>query len=569
MAKRRKVAISDYQRAYLKLCKENFLFFCENELKIVLKSGALKPLSPNEAQMVVLEDLVSGRVSRLAILKARQMGMSTFIAAYYFWKVLFARNEKCIVLAHEGEAAAKLFRIYQTYYENLAEWIQEEFPLKHSTKRELVFSKHTGLITIATANSPDKLRGSTVQYLHCSEVAFWEKQKEVFTSAMQALTDRGVAIVETTANSFNYFYHWWRTENAYGKLFLPWFALHSYRILKDEEHGIYTDIAADYLELADKEIETIERELTNEEVEYVNDNKLSVDQVRWMKWALEAKCDGDWRTFNQEYPSSVSDAFLSSGDAFFDGAWEPVLEEREEDEIEKPVLGCTYVMGVDTASGSSTGDYSAAMVIDVTSPTEAKPVAWLYKKIPVHQFSKECIALGLRYNNALVVVEVNNAGISVQEDFYLAEYPRLYRRFQYDKMAERYVEKLGFFTDSGKRQLILNRLRKFVSTSQIVNIPAVLVNEMSSFAYNAKGKPDHPHGCHSDMIFAASLALEGIEQIGEMRTQIYKEFQPQTPEDIVRFEAKTGLEWRTLKPMADSHSPSQKFDALLGDNLDF
>ena len=197
MAKRRKSALSDYQKAYLKLCKENFLFFCENELKIVLKSGALKPLVPNDAQMQVLEHLLKGNVSRLALLKARQMGMSTFIAAYYFWRVLFARNEKCIVLAHEGEAAAKLFRIYQTYYENLAEWIQEEFPLKHSTKRELVFSKHTGLITIATANSPDKLRGSTVQYLHCSEVAFWEKQKEVFTAAMQALTDRGCAFVET------------------------------------------------------------------------------------------------------------------------------------------------------------------------------------------------------------------------------------------------------------------------------------------------------------------------------------------------------------------------------------
>ena len=172
MPRKRKVALSDYQKAYLKLCEEDFFFFCEHELKIVLKSGYLSPLIPNEAQRIVLEYILDKGLNRLAILKARQMGISTFIAAFFFWRTLFSENTRCIVLAHESEAAAKLFKIYQTYYENLSDWVQEQFPLRHSTKKELVFAKHTGFITIATANSPDKLRGSTVQYLHCSEVAF-------------------------------------------------------------------------------------------------------------------------------------------------------------------------------------------------------------------------------------------------------------------------------------------------------------------------------------------------------------------------------------------------------------
>ena len=136
-------------------------------------------------------------------------------------------------------------------------------------------------------------------------------------------------------------------------------------------------------------------------------------------------------------------------------------------------------------------------------------------------------------------------------------------------MAERYVEKLGFWTDATKRNLILNRLRKLVSHKQFVELPPVLTNEMSSFVYDKNGKPDHSAGCHSDMIFAAALALEGLEQIGEMRLQIFKEFCPQTPEDIVRFESKTGLEWRTLKPLSEGgyRKPAQL--SFMGENLDF
>ena len=568
MARKRKVPLSDYQKAYLQLCEEDFYFFCKHELKIVLKNGTLEALSPNNTQRAVLHNILDKNLRRLAILKARQMGISTLIAAFFFWKTLFKENTRCIVVAHETEAAAKLFKIYKVYYENLNDWIKEQFPLKHSTKKELVFAKHTGFITIATANNPDKLRGSTVQYLHCSEVAFWDKQKEVFAAAMQALTDRGCAFVETTANSFNYFYHWWKAENGYQKLFLPWYTLRAYQIRHDKDEDAYFDFDGNKLDLSDREVAAIERTLTEDEARYANLHELKPDQIHWMKWALEFKCDGDQRTFDQEYPGAAHEAFLSSGDQFFEGVWEPDPIEVQTQYIEQPVRGCTYTVGVDVASGSSDGDHSAAMVLDVTVKGVVRPVAWIYRKCPVHQFAGEVKELAEKYHNALVVVEVNNAGIAVQEDLYLSEYPRLYRRYQYDKMAERYVEKLGFFTDATKRHLILNRMRKYIATKMLSPLPAVLVNEMSSFVYNANGKPEHSHGCHDDMIIATALALEGIEQIGTERKQIFREFCPETPEEICAFETKTGLQWLSLEALRSNENDS-KYDNLLGENLDF
>jgi hypothetical protein len=259
---------------------------------------------------------------------------------------------------------------------------------------------------------------------------------------------------------------------------------------------------------------------------------------------------------------------LSSGDQFFEGVWEPEPVDLQTQYIEQPVRGCTYTVGVDVASGSSDGDYSAAMVLDVTVKGVVRPVAWIYRKCPVHQFAKEVRSLAEKYHNALVVVEVNNAGIAVQEDLYLSEYPRLYRRYQYDKMAERYVEKLGFFTDATKRHLILNRMRKYVAMKMLTPLPAVLINEMSSFVYNEKGKPEHSQGCHDDMIIATALALEGIEQIGTERKQIFREFCPETPEEICAFETKTGISWLNMEAMGADRNRSQ-YNHLLGDNLDF
>ena len=107
MPRKRIAPLSEYQKAYIELCKEDFYFFCEHELKIVLKNGTLAPLSPNAAQQEVLHNILDKNLRRLAILKARQMGISTFIAAFFFWKTLFKENTRCIVVAHETEAAAK------------------------------------------------------------------------------------------------------------------------------------------------------------------------------------------------------------------------------------------------------------------------------------------------------------------------------------------------------------------------------------------------------------------------------------------------------------------------------
>jgi len=533
------VPLSPTKQAYLDQCALNFEFFSSDVLKIVDKKGRLIPFNWNEPQRQVW-DVVRGGRKRVGCLKARQEGISTWIAGFFFWKVLFNPNERAVVLAHETEAAARIFSIYKNFYECMPDWMKEAFPLRHSTKTELVFKKHTGYVRIATANSPDKLRGTTVHYLHCSEMAFWDKAELVFTAAMQSLTDRGAAFVETTANSFNHFYSWWVSQNGYKKVFLPWMALHEYQLI-DTGSGL-----ADYegvpIEFDDEIMQIINRKLEPEEQQYVRDHDLTGAQIRWLKWALSQKCDDDWKRFSQEYPASAQEAFLHSGDMYFEGDWLPQEVTKPHDKIVDAAPGHVYVVGVDTATGSSTGDFSAAMVMDVTNKEKIKPVAWYYARVPVHQFAQSVQKMARSYNDALIVCEVNHVGAAVQEELSLDQYPRLYRRFVYDKMAAKYVEKLGFYTNKSNRAILLNRLRKYIATETVKDLPQVLINEIGSFVYNDKGEPYASPGCHDDMIFAAALCLEGLEQVASVREEVIKDFRPESASQVVMFENTTGID---------------------------
>jgi hypothetical protein len=563
-------ALSKPKREFVNACASDFEFFSREVLAIVDKKGRLIPFLWNHPQHQVWE-VVSGGRKRVGILKARQEGISTWIAAYFFWKVLFNTHERAVVIAHETDAAASIFGIYKNFYECLPDWMQKHYPTKHSTKTELVFKKHTGFIRIATANSPNKLRGKTVQYLHCSEMAFWDKADEVFTAAMQSLTDRGSAFIETTANSFNHFYPWWMSENGYKKVFLPWMALKSYVLYRDDK-GNYADYEHEPIAFDAEIVSIIERPLEPEEQKFVKDNALSPEQVRWMKWCINQKCGDDWKQFSQEYPATPQQAFLHSGDMYFTGEWIPEEVTRSTEVIEKPKAGHVYILGCDAASGSTNGDFSAACVLDVTNKDHIKPVAWLYQRIPVHQFATSVLQLGRKYHDALIVCEVNHVGAAVQEELTMDQYPRLYRRFIYDKMASKYVEKLGFYTAKNNRAILLNRLRKYISKDMMEDLHQVLINEIGSFTYNDRGEPYASPGCHDDMIFATALALEGLEQIGTVREEVMRSFKPERPEEIVAFEKETGLDAMTMMPIADAvtmrRNDKIEFDSFYGDGLE-
>jgi len=499
-------------------CANDFGYF-SRYLRIVDKKGRLVPLEPNEVQEKFLHTVETN--PWIYVLKARQLGLTTIIAARNLWKVLFTPNHKVAVLAHRGDSAQAIFEIYKRYYENLPDFLR--FPTDKSNVRELAFF-HGGMVRVMTAQS-EGARGTTYQGLHCSEFAFWGDVEKTVAAAFQTAGPNAEIILETTANGLNDANKIWQQENGFTKIFYPWTDNSLYR-----KAGKTGRLHAKLKEVAAK-------------------HGLDKQQVCWAQETLDTKCMNNWNTFMQEYPVTAQMAFITSGERFFDLVFphaQALIGRREYVPYDKYRV---YSLGVDVASGSPSGDFSAYCVIDVTEKDRPVVVATHYERLPPHEFA-ELVRKEAEKYNALVVVESNTYGLSVLEYLVGREYAYIFRRTHYDKMGARWVEKLGFQTTSATRPMMLSRLHEFCSRGKLTINDDRMKTEVNSFVYNDRGKPEASPGKHDDMVFAHALALMGLDQIEYVKEDVLRS-KPSTIHEVLQYERATGRKYQSETD--DSH----------------
>jgi hypothetical protein len=134
------------------------------------------------------------------ILKARQLGFTTFIDLYILDECIFNSNVEAGIIAHTLPDAKDIFRRKIRFpYENLPEDIRAERECITDNKTEIQWGNGS---VMRVGNT---LRSSTLQYLHVSELGklsakYPDKAKEVMTGAMNAVGSGNTIIwVESTA----------------------------------------------------------------------------------------------------------------------------------------------------------------------------------------------------------------------------------------------------------------------------------------------------------------------------------------------------------------------------------
>jgi hypothetical protein len=93
------------------------------------------------------------------ILKARQLGISTFVSLLFLDRCLFNSNCSAGIIAHTREDAEMLFRRVKLAYENLPQELRTLRTVNMDNARELQFNNGS-LLRVGTS-----MRGSTLQYL--------------------------------------------------------------------------------------------------------------------------------------------------------------------------------------------------------------------------------------------------------------------------------------------------------------------------------------------------------------------------------------------------------------------
>jgi len=162
---------------------------------IVNKQGKRIQFKTNTAQERLLNDLHYSN----AILKARQLGMSTLVQLVMLDACVFNPDIRCGTIAHTREDAEAIFRDKAKYpYDNLPERIRSQNPATMDAARHLSFENNSS-IRVGTS-----LRSGTFQYLHISEYGkicakYPEKAKEVRTGALNTVQAGQMIFIESTA----------------------------------------------------------------------------------------------------------------------------------------------------------------------------------------------------------------------------------------------------------------------------------------------------------------------------------------------------------------------------------
>jgi hypothetical protein len=281
--------------------------FIEQFLKISDKSGHLIPFKLNRAQRYILtklqeQEAKTGKI-RALILKGRQQGCSTLIQAVFFHRVLTRPGTQAFILTHLADATRNLFDITKRYDDNLPAGLAPK-PSQKSHNRLTYDTPLESGYKVGTAGNPNLGRSMTTQLMHCSEYAFFEHMQEIKTGVLQTIADiDDTAIIkESTANGQeNDFFFEWQAVNSddyngdYIIIFVPWFWQDEYKSHVDETFTI-TDDEQDLLNL-------------------YSDLGLTVEHLAWRRKKI-AGFAGDYdqqcQQFNQEYPCSAQDAFISS-----------------------------------------------------------------------------------------------------------------------------------------------------------------------------------------------------------------------------------------------------------------
>jgi hypothetical protein len=452
----------------------------ETWLRVRNRSGENVPLRPNRVQL----EYERNRGKRNIVLKARQMGISTWISGRLFLKTITQPGTLTVQVAHTQEAAEAIFRMIHRFLEYLPRRLRNGvLRTSRSSVRQIAFPALDSEYRVESAADRNAGRGLTISNLHCSEVARWPGDAaETLQGLRAAMPPTGELVLESTPmGAGGCFWREWQDAGPSGTVrhFFPW-----------------------WWEPAYVGMEVGEATLTEVERRLVHQHGLSHAQIGFRR-DLERNFRG---LAKQEYAEDENECFLSSGDCVFDRqAIDDRARELQEPMAHRlggqtriwypPVTGRRYLVAADPAGGGTEGDYSAIQVIDLETGLQCAEVK---SKMGGMELASAVAALGEEYNRALVVVERNNHGSGILA--YLTgvcRYPHIYKQ----------GGEQGWLTTSLSRPRIVGGLG-----AAIVDMPSIfsserLLKECRTFVRHRNGKTAAQHGEHDDCVMAMAIAL--------------------------------------------------------------
>ena len=482
-------------------CKEDPVYFARKYIQIVSLDKGLVPFRMYDFQEKLVRNF---HESRFNICKMpRQTGKSTTVVSYLLHYAVFNDNVNIAILANKASTARDLLGRLQLAYENLPKWMQQGIIAWNKGSLEL----ENGSKISANSTSSSAVRGGSYNVIFLDEFAFIPNHiADQFFASVYPTISSGQStkvIIVSTPRGMNHFYRMWhdaeRGKNEYVPTDVHW----------SEVPG---------------------RDETWKEQTIANTSE--------QQFKVEFECEFLGSVNTLINPAKLKNLVYEN----------PINRNAGLDIHVNPIKNHQYLVTVDVARGMG-NDYSAFIVFDITSFPYNIVAKYRNNEIKPMLFPNVITDVAKGYNDAFILVEVNDIGDQVASIIhYDLEYDNLLMASMRGRAGQVVgtgfsgkKTQLGVRTTSAVKKLGCSNLKTLLEDDKILVKDYEIISELTTFSQKHNSF-EAEEGCNDDLamclvIFAWLVAQDYFKEMtdNDIRKRLYEEQRNQIEQDMAPF----------------------------------
>jgi len=482
-------------------CKEDPVYFARKYIKIVSLDSGLVPFSLYDFQEKLIRNF---HESRFNICKMpRQTGKSTTCVSYLLHYAVFNDNVNIAILANKASTARDLLGRLQLAYENLPKWMQQGIIAWNKGSLEL----ENGSKISANSTSSSAVRGGSYNVIFLDEFAFIPNHiaDDFFASVYPTISSgqSTKVIIVSTPRGMNHFYRMWHDAERGKNEYVP------------------TDVH--WSEVPGRDETWKEQTIAN----------TSEQQFR-----VEFECEFLGSVNTLINPAKLKNLVYEN----------PINRNAGLDIHVNPIKNHQYLVTVDVARGMG-NDYSAFIVFDITSFPYNIVAKYRNNEIKPMLFPNVITDVAKGYNDAFILVEVNDIGDQVASIIhYDLEYDNLLMASMRGRAGQVVgtgfsgkKTQLGVRTTSAVKKLGCSNLKTLLEDDKILVKDYEIISELTTFSQKHNSF-EAEEGCNDDLamclvIFAWLVAQDYFKEMtdNDIRKRLYEEQRNQIEQDMAPF----------------------------------
>ena len=490
----------DNIREFLK-CKDDPVYFTRNYIKIVSLDEGLVPFNMYDFQEKLITRFHENRFNICKM--PRQTGKSTTCISYLLHYAVFNDNVNVAVLANKASTARDLLGRLQLAYENLPRWMQQGIISWNKGSLEL----ENGSKISANSTSSSAVRGGSYNVIFLDEFAFIPNHiaDDFFASVYPTITSgqSTKVIIVSTPRGMNHFYRMWHDSE------------------KGKSEYVATDVH--WSEVPGRDEEWKEQTIAN---------------TSEQQFKIEFECE-----FLGSVNTLINPAILRN--LVYEA---PKTKNAGLDIYEEPKPEHNYIITVDVARGLG-NDYSAFIVFDTTEFPYKVVAKYRNNEIKPMLFPNIILDVAKAYNNAYLLIEVNDIGDQVAS---ILQYDLEYENVLMASMRGRAGQivgqgfsgkktQLGVRMTSAVKKLGCSNLKTMIEDNKLLTCDYEIISELTTFAQKHNSF-EAEEGCNDDLamclvIFSWLVAQDYFKEMSDndIRKRIYEEQKNQIEQDMAPF----------------------------------